>query len=469
MSRCRRRPLRIRRDTTHTRTRTVSRRCFLKSAAVGGAVFPAIIPARVLGAEAPSNRIQFGAIGCGRIARDADIPGALKAGAVCVAVCDVDSRRAELGREFVEAWHRKNNRPAATVEVFRDYREMLKRPDIDAVTISTPDHWHARPTVDAIKAGKHVYVQKPAGRMYYEGIAMVRAAAANPSRMVQFGTQQRSSSQFYTAATLVRNGRIGTIREVEVGLLVDPAGGDPTPMPVPPNLNYEMWMGWTAPQPYTEQRVHPQKDFSRPGWLRCEDYCCGMITGWGVHHMDIAHWGMDTERTGPVEVEASAEFPKSGLWTVHGPYRVELKYANGVTVRISDKYPNGIRFLGSEGWIFVSRRAQKATASDPTTGTRPLKALDASDPKLLEPIASPAVELYRSQNHYGNWLDCIRSGRAPICPIEIGHRSTAVCNVVHIAMRLGRRLRFDPVKEDFVNDPDASRLLRLPMREPYGV
>lgn len=446
----------------------LGRREFLKVGAAG-AVGPLMLPARARGAEAPMDRIQFGAIGCGRIAREADIPGALKAGAVCVAVCDVDSKRAELGKAFVEEWCRKNQRPVPEIRVYTDYREMLRQPGLDAVTISTPDHWHAKPTVDALAAGKHVYVQKPAGRIYHEGVAMVQAAAAHPECVVQFGTQQRSDRQFHEAVTLVRNGRIGRIREIEVGLPVDPAGGNPDPMPVPPNLNYDMWMGWTEERPYTEDRVHPQNGFSRPGWLRCEEYCCGMITGWGVHHVDIAHWGMDTEHTGPVEIWAEAEFPRSGLWTVHGPYRCELKYANGVTVRISNKYPNGIRFIGEEGWIFVSRGSQKATASDPTTGTRPLKALDASNPKLLEPIGSPKVVLERSSSHYVNWLEAIRRRRAPICPMEIGHRSTAACNLAHIAMKLKRRLRFDPAAERFVNDNEANGMLRLPMRRPYEV
>ncbi len=454
-----------------TTIRSLTRRSFLRAGAIaaGASGCPAILPARVLGAEAPSRQIQVGAIGCGRIAREADIPGTLKAGGVFVAVCDADTKRAELGREFILEWCRKNNRPAPEIRVYRDYREMLRSPDVDAVTISTPDHWHALPTVDALRAGKHAYVQKPAGRIYHEGVAMVKAAAENPRAVVQFGTQQRSDKQFREAVTLVRNGRIGAIREIEVGLPVDPAGGNPTPMPVPPNLDYDRWLGWTAEVPYTEDRVHPQNGFGRPGWLRCEEYCCGMITGWGVHHMDIAHWGMDTERTGPVRVEADARFPTSGLWTVHGPYRCQLTYANGVVVHISDKYPNGIRFIGEDGWIFVSRGAQRATASDPTTGTRPLKALDASDPKLLEPIASPKVEVYRSEDHYRNWLDGIRSGRPTICPMEVGHRSTACCNLAHIAMKLARPLKFDPAREQFVDDDEANRLLRLPMRPMYAV
>jgi predicted dehydrogenase len=450
----------------------VSRRQFLRASAagaVGAAVFPTIIPSSVLGADAPGKRIQIGAIGCGRISREADMPGALSAGGVIVAVCDIDSHRAAEGKKFVEDWCAKNKKTVPAIDVYGDYHEMLERDDIDAVLVSTPDHWHAKPVVDAVRAGKHVYVQKPAGRLYHEGQAMVAASKANPSSVIQFGTQQRSSSQFYQACMLVRNGRVGKLKEVEVGLPTDPAGGNPAEMPVPSSLNYDAWLGWTPVVPYTVDRVHPQEGYSRPGWLRCEQYCCGMITGWGVHHLDIVQWGMGTEDTGPVEVEGKGDFPTKGLWTVHGSYRLKMKYANGATVHISDDYPNGIKFIGSEGWIFVSRGAQKVTASDPTSPNASLKALDASDPKLLEKLSSPKVELYKSDHHYGNWLACIASGKKPICPIEVGHRSTGVCNIGHIAMRLGRKLAWDPAKEQFVGDDEANSRLTQTMREKYAV
>jgi hypothetical protein len=178
---------------------------------------------------------------------------------------------------------------------------------------------------------------------------------------------------------------------------------------------------------------------------------------------------MDTEHTGPIEITGKAEFPTKGLWTVHGPYRLELKYANGVTVRISDQYPNGVRFIGPEGWIFVSRGGQKVTASDPTSGKTSLKALDASEAKLLEPLSSPKVELYRSSDHYRNWLDCAKSGEKSICPIDVGHRSTGACNLGHVAMRLGRTVKFDPVTEKFVDDAEANAKLTQKMRAKYAV
>jgi myo-inositol 2-dehydrogenase / D-chiro-inositol 1-dehydrogenase len=450
--------------------RLFSRRGFLKTAGLAGAAagVPLFVPARVFGAEAPSGRIRIGAIGCGRMGRG-DMGGALNAGGDIIAVCDVDAHRMAEGRQMVLDFYKGRNRPAPEVTMYGDYREMLERDDLDAVLISTPDHWHARPLADAVRAGKHVYLQKPAGRIYHEGLAMMAAHKAHPEAIIQFGTQQRSSDQFRRACELVRNGRVGALKEVFVGLPIDPAGGNPAPMPVPEHLNYDAWLGWTPEVPYTLDRVHPVRGYDRPGWLRCEAYTCGMITGWGVHHMDIVHWGMDTERTGPVEVTGRATFPTTGLWSVHGEYDVELKYANGVTVKISDKYPNGIRFVGEEGWIFVSRGGQRATASDPIAPGADLKALDASTPELLAPMPSPEVALYRSPDHYRNWLECVREKKTPICPMEIGHRSSAVCNVAHIAMRLGRTLKFDPAAERFVGSDEANAELTKPMRPAYAV
>jgi predicted dehydrogenase len=239
-------------------------------------------------------------------------------------------------------------------------------------------------------------------------------------------------------------------------------------MPVPKNLDYQMWLGSTPWVYYTEKRVHPQGDYSRPGWLRCEQFGAGMITGWGVHHVDIAHWGMGTEHTGPVEVEATAEFPERGLWDVHGSFRVEARYASGVTMRISDAFPNGVRFEGSEGWIFVTRGAYAATASDPVAKERSAQALSASDPRILaSETGSGEAHLPRSADQHGNWLEAIRSRQAPISPAEVGHRSTSACLVAHIAMRLGRKLRWDPLRERFRDDDEANAMLSRPQRAPY--
>jgi predicted dehydrogenase len=230
-----------------------------------------------------------------------------------------------------------------------------------------------------------------------------------------------------------------------------------------------MWLGSTPEVYYTEIRVHPQTDFSRPGWLRCEQFGAGMITGWGQHHIDSAHWGMDTEYTGPVEVEAVAQFPISGLWDVHGDFMVKSKYKNGINMFISGGYTNGIRYEGTEGWIFVSRGNYSATASDPVAVANSSKALDASDPKILtSPINGNEIHLYKSEDQHGNWLDCIQSNEQPISPAEMGHRTCTTCLISHIAMKLPRKLNWDPTTEKFVNDEEANTMLSRSQRAPWG-
>jgi myo-inositol 2-dehydrogenase/D-chiro-inositol 1-dehydrogenase len=254
--------------------------------------------------------------------------------------------------------------------------------DIDAVMISTPDHWHSQPAMEAAMAGKDIYLQKPTSLTVKEGRQLVDAVKNN-NVILQVGTQQRAMPQFRIAAELVRNGRIGDLHTVKIGLPGDPSGPEAAPMPIPENLNFDMWLGSTPEVPYTEIGVHPQVGYSRPGWLRHENYGAGMITGWGQHHYDSAAWGMDTEMTGPVSVHAIADFPKSGLWNVHGDFMVKHQYENGITVFTSGGFPNGVRYEGSEGWIFVSRGAYVASSSDPVALEKSKKALDASDPKIL--------------------------------------------------------------------------------------
>src|SRR5205085_2859695 len=268
------------------------------------------------------------------------------------------------------------------VTAYADYRELLANTDIDAVVISTPDHWHAPIAIDAVAARKDVYLQKPASLAIAEGRALSDAVHRS-GRIFQIGSQQRSMAQFRYAAELVRNGRIGRLQTVEIGLPGDPAGNDEPEMAVPKNLNYDMWLGSTPLVPYTEKRAHPQQGYDRPGWLRCEQFGAGMITGWGAHHLDSAHWAMDAEYTGPIEVWGSAEFPKKGLWDVHGPFRTEALYADGVHMIVSGDFPNGIKFIGSDGWIFVSRGNETVTASDPASKLKDAEALNASDPKII--------------------------------------------------------------------------------------
>jgi predicted dehydrogenase len=214
--------------------------------------------------------------------------------------------------------------------------------------------------------------------------------------------------------------------------------------------------------------VHPQTGYDRPGWLRCEQFGAGMITGWGSHHIDSAHWAMDTEYTGPVEISGKAEFPAKGLWNVHGKFRTEAVYANGVVMIVSDDLPNGIKFEGTEGWIFVSRGNQAVTDSDPVAKLKDNQALAASDPRIITSMIGPdEVHLYESKDHHGNWLDCIRTRQQPIAPVEVGHRSCSACLIHHMVMKLKRKLHWDPKHERFRNDDEANALLARPQRSPY--
>jgi predicted dehydrogenase len=459
-------------------TSPISRRKALGVAAVGlgassvvAAGFPSIVPAAVLGPNAPSKRVNVGAIGAGRISRTHDMPGVWKYNdARIVAVCDLDSRRMEDAKALVNGYYaKKTGKPYDGVKGYLDYEELLGNKDVDAVLVSTPDHWHAIPTIAAVRAGKDVYLQKPTSLTIAEGRALSNAVHAS-GRIFQIGSQQRSSPQFRYAAELVRNGRIGQLRAVLVGLPGDPSGDEEPEMPVPKSLNYERWLGSTPYVYYTEKRVHPQEGYDRPGWLRCEQFGAGMITGWGAHHIDSAHWAMDTEYTGPVEISGTAEFPKKGLWNVHGAFKTEGVYANGVRMIVSGEFPNGIRFEGTEGWIFVSRGNETVTASDPVAKLRDAQALAASDPRIITSTIGPdEVHLYESKDHHGNWLDCVRSRQQPIAPVEVAHRSCSACLLHHIAMKTRRTLHWDPVKERFENDDEANAMLSRPQRWPYLV
>jgi predicted dehydrogenase len=427
----------------------ITRRQFLKKTASMGAVLavPTIIPASVFGADAPSNRITIACIGVGRMGLGdmKEILGFKQA--QVVAVCDVDSRRLEHAKQLVET-----HPLGGGCEAFRDFRELVAREDIDAVTIVTPDHWHALPAIAAAKAGKDIFIQKPLTLTIEEG-RILSDTVRRYGCILQVGSQQRSESNFRFGCELVRNGRIGKLHTVKVGFGIDPPTGQKPNMPVPDWLDYDMWLGpapWAA---YTEERVHPQNSYDRPGWLRISDYGAGMITGWGSHHNDIAQWGMGTEYTGPVEVEGQTEYPKDGLWDVHGPFRIEYTYANGVKLICADDKKNkpGILFEGTEGWVYVDRGK-----------------LDAEPKSLLASTISPdEIHLYESNNHKANFLECIRSRTEPVAPVEVGHRSCTVCLLGEIAMRLGRKLKWDPQRERFINDDQANRMIAGAMRSPW--
>jgi predicted dehydrogenase len=439
--------------------------------------FPLIVPASVFGKFAPSNLIQVGQIGCGRIARVSEFRGVLRNHEVAryVAVCDLDSVRLADAKETIESEYSKKfgGGQYTHLKTYSSYQEMLADKSIDAVCISTPDHWHAQPAMEAALAGKDVYLQKPASLTIEEGRHMADTLKQT-GRILQIGSQQRSEEQFRFACELVRNGRIGKVKEIYIGLPVDPSGDVERQMPVPSNLNYDAWLGSTPAVYYTEKRVHSQASnlkerYDRPGWLRCEQFGAGMITGWGAHHIDIAHWAMDTELSGPIEVEATAEFPKSGLWDVHGPFHVKATYANGAVVYISEKYPNGIKFLGEDGWIWVTRGEYKAESLGPDKPRS--NVLDASNLAWLRDGLKPdELHLHKSpkNDHHLDWLTSIKTRQQPASPAEIGHRSCSACLIAHTAMKLGRPVKWDPSSERYLKDDAANELLSRPQRAPYG-
>ncbi len=451
-----------------------SRREFLGNAVKASAflAIPTILPASVFGKFAPSNRINIGAIGAGRISRGHDMPGVWRQEyAQIMAVCDLDSKRAEEGKNLVNEYYTKRNgKPFDGVKVYTDYRELLQNKDIDAVLISTPDHTHAMIGVAAARAGKHIYMQKPASLTVAEGRTISNVVQKSGVKF-QIGSQQRSAEQFRYAAELVRNGRIGQLKTVYVGLPGDPAGGKKDEMPVPKNLNYDMWLASTPEVYYTEERVHPQVGYGRPGWLRCEQFGAGMITGWGAHHIDSAHWGMGMESSGPVEIwNEKAEFATGGLWNVHGVFKTGAKYANGVTMIVSNEFENGIKFEGTNGWIFVSRGDYQATSSDPLIPGAQAKKIDASDPKLLTSvIGQNEFHFTVSKDHHENWLQAIRDNKKTIAPVEEAHRACSACLLHHIAMKLNRKLYWDPKKEKFKNDDEANKMLWRKQRKGYEV
>ncbi len=448
-----------------------TRRGVVGAGAAAALGFPTIVPSSVFGQNAPSNRINVGAIGVGRISRIHDLPEVWKhADAQVVAVCDVDSRRILAGKQLVDDEYAKQSGWSyAGTRGFDDYRELLADKSIDAVLISTPDHQHAGPAIHAVRAGKDVYLQKPAALTIAEGRKLADAVAAT-DRILQIGSQQRSLDpwpQFHRACELVRNGRLGQLKHVEIGLPGDPSGPEAPPMPIPQNLNYDAWLGSTPKVYYTEMRVHPQASFDRPGWLRCEQFGAGMITGWGAHHVDTAHWGMDMEHSGPVEIWGKAEFPASGLWNVHGPFETHARYANGVTMTISGALPHGVKVIGSDGWIFVTRSGP-VTASDPD-GPK-IDPLQASDPRILASEIGPnEVRLYRSPEQHRNWLDSIRTRAPVVAPPEVGHRSLSTCLLHWIAMKTGRHLSWDPKAERFIGDEEANAMLSRAQRAKYAV
>lgn len=428
----------------------ISRRRFFRqgAAAVVSTAAPVFIPSAVLGMgdrPSPGNRITMAMIGVGSMGLR-HVHGFLQQPDCHItAICDVDGVRcAEAARVVNEAYGTSGCR------MFGDFRELLACPDIDTVCIAVPDHWHGVLSLAAIRVGKDIYGEKPLARTIVEGRAICDAVRRYGC-VWETGSWQRSTDNFRFGCELVRNGRIGRLRRVEVCLGTGPTTGIHPVMPVPEHLNYEMWLGPAPWAPYTEMRCH--WNFR---WIH--DYSGGQVTDLGAHHIDIAQWGMGTDDTGPVEVAGVGQFPTEGLWDAAVRYRFECKYANGIEMAVSseDDFQNGVRFVGDEGWVFVGRGR---TATEPARLMR-------------ERIGPGEIHLPRPRGndrdgHRRSFLDCVKHRGRPMTPPEIGHRSVAIAHLANIAMLLGRKIRWNPEREEIVDDASASRMLRPSLRAPW--
>ncbi len=420
--------------------------------AAAGVAAPMIVPSSALGLgsrPAPSNRIVVGSIGLGGMGRG-DMKGMFTNEACqVVAACDADMNRAREGQVAVIEHYAAQTAIGKYdgCAVYDDFREVLARGDLDAVTIATPDHWHTIPVIAAARAGLDIHCQKPLSLTIDEGKRMVDAVTQY-GVVFQTGSQQRSQRNFRYACELVRNGRIGNLHTVRVGIPCGKKVCPPQPeMPIPDGLNYDMWLGPAPEAPYNDKRLHYQ-------WRWISDYSGGQITDWAGHHCDIAQWGMGYERGGPIEVAGKGKRPQDGLYTTFNEYEFECLYGNGVKMIVSSAAPeSGVRFEGDDGWVFVGRHR-----------------IDAHRKDLLSSVIGPnEIHLYESKNHRQNFVDCIKSRAETVAPVEIGHRSISIGHLGVIAMHLQRKLKWDPKEERFVDDPEADRWLSRSMRSPWSL
>jgi predicted dehydrogenase len=415
---------------------------------------------------AANTRINLGAIGIGspqsrgrQIANAAISSG--KDTIRYVAICDVDGRHRQSAVNFM-----KNN-GQGEVKEYRDYREMLDSKEIDAVTIAVPDHWHALVAIEALRKGKDVYCEKPLTLTIAEGQALAKVAKET-GRIFQVGTQQRSEfgGRFRLATELVLNGRLGKIKKIETRVGANPTSPSLPKVDPPKELDWDFWLGPTPMVDYVETMVGKQVK------TRCHyefrwwyEYSGGKMTDWGAHHNDIAQWALGMDGSGPISVEAEGKEPSKepNSYNCHPQFKVTYGYANGTQMVCSDRAPetapqqtrqgdgNGILFVGdNDQWIFVSRNT-----------------IIGSDEKLVkEPLPANATKVYPSSNHMANFLDCVRTRKPTICPADVGHRSVTVCHLGVIALRSGKKLKWDPVKEVF-DDADANKMLSREYRAPW--
>lgn len=446
----------------------ITRRDYLRkqlAVTVAAPAFPLVLRSAVGAANAPSNQLGIGVIGTGPQGRGV-MGGFLgQADARVLAVCDVKQDQLALARQQVNNHYR--NQDCAT---YHDFRELLARPGLDAVLIATPDHWHVPAALAAVNAGKDVYLEKPMGLTLAED-QRLRKAVHDRQRVFQFGTQQRASREFLQACELVRNGRIGRLKQINVWAPASQPGGSTTPAPVPPGLDYERWLGPARFTPYTDGKCAAE---GKTWWFNY-DYALGFIAGWGVHPLDIALWGHPAIFDGSIAVAGRAIFPKEGACNTSVAWKVEFTFADGVTMDYRGS-PNGFKetgalndfadwrsrygqldghgtaFDGTDGWVLVSRGSLRTS------------------PEALaqDPIEPKRVPLLKSRSHVGNFLAGVKTRGTTSCPIDEAVRSDTLCHLADIATRLERRLRWDPRSERFVGDADANQRLELrPMREPW--
>ena len=425
---------------------SIGRRQFLKVAvgtAVGAIGFPYVLPSSALGKPgnvAPSERITLGFIGTGKQSQHLMRSFLNSPGTHVVAGCDVDKLKLERGKKIVEDHYA--SRSGGTYkgcDTYGDFRELLARDDIDAVVISTPDHWHAIMVIQSAAAGKDIYCEKPLSQTIVEARAMVNAVRRY-GRIFQTGSMQRSDWHFRLGCELVLNGYIGELKHVTVGI-GGPPEDKPLPVqPVPDYLDWNMWVGPALWRPYNSE-LSPHLSWDGfPHWRYHSSFGGGGMTDWGAHHFDIAQWGMDKDNSGPVEI-----IPPDGK-----DYKVlTYKYNNGVTMT-RDK-ANGVLFAGTKGEVETNRGHLRTVPEE-------LK---------NQQIGPNEIHLYESRNHYTDWLDAIRKRSKPICDVETGCRSVTVCHLGNIAYKLGRPLKWEPQREVFVADSGANRLLSRPMRSPW--
>ncbi|MCX7006036.1 MAG: Gfo/Idh/MocA family oxidoreductase, partial [Kiritimatiellaeota bacterium] len=431
-----------------------SRRDFLKvsgATATFLAAAPAVIPGKVFGAEAPSKQITFGFVGTGNMG-SSNIDRVLRLkdqGARAIAVCDVD----KIFRERAAKHINKVYGDTSCKLVSGDFRELTRNPGIDAIVVSTPDHWHALIALDALRHGKDVYCEKPLTHSIREGQALV-AALRQHNRVGQTGTMQRSDGSFRYVAEVIQKGALGKLDHIDILIPANNkyVGASWVPEAVPDGLDYDFWIGPAPFALYTKQRTHYQFRYIM-------DYAGGQTTNWGAHYIDIAQWALGMDQSGPVAVDGAGEFPTTGLFTA--PTRVDFTatYASGVKLRVKTRtdgiYDGNVKFFGEKGWIDVSR--SKLKASDEallTIGGGPVKEkIAGGDPSGI--------------GHMTNFIACIRSRERCVSDFAIGHRTTTICNLGNIVMQLRRPLKWDPVKEEFIGDQQANRLKERAYRAPW--